>query len=1089
MEPQFLDDQFNCLAIKFIFVCESSSELNSLLIDLNGLDYKSQRIQNTDSIVQFLDSIPKISVKSDPNIIVKTCHLIKQLINKQKIFLPEQVSSKVIQWILNCCDQKSCNLFFCEAIDALSVLFKINSYAAVQHSSKLLSTNGILMKFISKNSTENAQKSFVHENTPQELYKSTLGCLEAILMCLTENDEEVDGMSNEHVQLIGKSIINLMFALRQEAFPEVDMIMIATSSLNCLKFIIQMDSEFANENVGELLGIAKSFMLFSIPDITQSAPSKIASSQQAIMEPLAIRPPNKRGGGLTNKSRKGKKHNKKSSTKQNLNKQEDSSRTYGFKDNQSSFCLNSEFPAYRTSDSDYSDNEHNRESINRHKQNKLRVASLSMLSAIAGNVEKKILFGYWHSLLSTEETSSATLVNSILKDSSPRCRILALQAIIQLLKNSKPFLIQAENKDKAPSTFTPFAVTLGNMIVFTYEKLTQALIKEGDLTVLAQILKCISILIPATPFHRLRSGIVTGFVKYVRLLVRHKDPTIKVAALIVMGNLISIPDMTSEIYELVEIPKTKLEFSWKIIDEGIRTASGITSQDEFVDLEFDDEEVEIEVEDDKKEELIKMSWLLQTVLENLGVFNGCVLKIPSPATSVRIESLQILSAMTSHFLLLKDHLNSIAMALITSLKSVQLDEKNYASRTLDFVGSSINLYLSKDKKNIQDLDAAIEFWLSIIPSVVERIQDLTQPPLLRASLADSLANIGVHVFEKLEHQKQILLISILTGCSYDEDSNVKSSAIRALAVYALFPSLRDDLCFIENTIESILRIIKDENIVTRTKASWSLGNVVDALLMIRDDNHTINERLFREIFVSTIDATNDNDRVKVNAVRMLGNLLTLLTSDQLNDQSWSKVFNESILKLHDLLLNCSNVKVKWNICYAFSSLMKISRFFELKLKWTSLVFPALCNVIKTSPNFKVRINASAAFTIPSRENFGGHFIDIWSCLLDALEQSNNLTDFNEYKHRDTLQDQLCLSISHVISVATIDDIVSMKNEVFPLIDITKQNWNRVFNRCLPECQGKILTAIEVLKTIECKTSEQKNSIEILLSCFEPIEKF
>lgn len=130
MELNALDDQFSCLAIKFIFVCEDGQELNALLSELNGLDYKQQQITNSNSIVQFFESLPKIPFTSDASIIVKTCHLIKQLMSKQKILLPEHVSNKIIQWILKCCDQKSLNVFFCEAVDVLSLLFKTNSTAA-----------------------------------------------------------------------------------------------------------------------------------------------------------------------------------------------------------------------------------------------------------------------------------------------------------------------------------------------------------------------------------------------------------------------------------------------------------------------------------------------------------------------------------------------------------------------------------------------------------------------------------------------------------------------------------------------------------------------------------------------------------------------------------------------------------------------------------------------------------------------------------------------------------------------------------------------------------------------------------------------
>lgn len=908
-------------------------------------------------------------------------------------------------------------------------------------------------------------------------------CIETTLSHLSSPEADAFEINEDEFKALGKTLVSFIFSLKQEEFPENDFITIATLCINCLKFVVQIEPDFSTENIGELIGIVKSFILFSIPDVEFQPPTKITSSQQAIMEPVAVKSNRNRGIAAAPKARKTRKNIKKKPEKQ-----DDSHRNYGTSENLSN-CL--QFPAYsvfRTSDSDFSDNEHNREFANRHKQSKLRLAALGLLSIIASSVEKKILFGYWHSIFSTEETTSATLVNCIIKDTSPRCKILALQTIIQLLRNSKPFLVQAENKEKAPTAFTPFSVTLGNMIAFTYEKLTQALIKEGDLTVLTQILKCISIFITVTPFHRLRSGIVTNFIKYARHLTRHKDPTVKVAALIVMGNLISITDITQEIYELLEIPKSSLEFSWKKIDESIQALSQ-DADEEIADLEFEDEEVEVEIEEaNTKPETAKMSWLLQTVLENLGVF-GDVLKSPSPATSVRVESLQVLSALSSHFLLLKDHQRLISIALMNSFKR-SADEQLFTCRALDVIGNSINVYLSQDKKHLQDLDLAIEFWLIIMPSVVEKIQDNSNPAALRALLADALANIGVHVFEKLERKNQILLISILTGCSYDDDASVNSSSIRALAVYVLFPSLREDLCFVENTIESILRIVKDSNVLTKTKATWSLGNVVDALLIIQE-RKSISENLLRQVFETSLEAMNDNDRVKANAVRTTGNLITLLTKEQLSNDFWMKIFENSIQKMHNLLLKCNSAKVKWNVCYSFASMMKSEVFFDSspKYKWQDLVFPALCEVIRTSPNFKVRINACTSFTIPTRQNFGVYFLKIWSSLLEALEQSNNMTDYSEYKHRDTLQDQICSSICHFIEIATVDDIVPMKNEVFPLIDITKQNWNRVFNRWLPECQGKIFNASTTLKNINCKTSEQKNSIEILMSCFKPVEQF
>lgn len=126
-----LESEFSNLSIKFIFVCDDVNELNVLLNDLNSLDYKSQKIVDSNVIVQFIESLSKIPTTSDTNLIIKACHLIKQLITKQKISLPENISTKIINWILRT-QTNSKDSFSCcsEALEVLSLLFRKNIKAS-----------------------------------------------------------------------------------------------------------------------------------------------------------------------------------------------------------------------------------------------------------------------------------------------------------------------------------------------------------------------------------------------------------------------------------------------------------------------------------------------------------------------------------------------------------------------------------------------------------------------------------------------------------------------------------------------------------------------------------------------------------------------------------------------------------------------------------------------------------------------------------------------------------------------------------------------------------------------------------------------
>lgn len=64
-------------------------------------------------------------------------------------------------------------------------------------------------------------------------------------------------------------------------------------------------------------------------------------------------------------------------------------------------------------------------------------------------------------------------------------------------------------------------------------------------------------------------------------------------------------------------------------------------------------------------------------------------------------------------------------------------------------------------------------------------------------------------------------------------------------------------------------------------------------------------------------------------------------------------------------------------------------------------------LVVSCKNFKVRINAAVALSAPNeRLAYGCFYVPVWTALLKALENSQNMNDFTEYKHRDNLVDQV-----------------------------------------------------------------------------------
>ncbi|XP_055629394.1 HEAT repeat-containing protein 6 [Toxorhynchites rutilus septentrionalis] len=1109
-----LEQQFVSLSTKFLFFnCGSQfsdyrNELNTLLNELNGLDYKNQQITDTRAPIRLAESLVNIPTNED-TLIVKACCLLRTLVYKQKIVLPPKVAKQQVGWLLQCLERCFYEVL-CEVLGTLQFLLKQCADDIELFHDSLVSQNGVLINLLIDPDYRKVDRNCVYDScSPGEIYLAALLCLEAFL-----NASEGSASVEKYFASIGDSVLSLVFRLKSDILSETSFYSLMISALNCLRLVSVQREDWLDSHIGQLLGIAKAYMMYGIPSVNQLTPHKIMVSQQGVPEPQFI-PINK--GGKVPKTRKtrtpvkgkgARADGRKGTNKSGSAWDENGRQPY----TEQRFVLD-EFPAhtnnaYRTSDSDFSESESSRAQIDRHKLSKLRHSALTLICTITKAVEKKVMFGYWHALFPDESRTAATvsLLNCVLKDPSPKCRIAAIQATTFMLHKSKPFLIQAESSKKVSVSFTPFSIVLGNMIIEMYEMLTQALADESDLSVLTQILKCLTVFIHATPFNRLRPGIVTKFVRFVRILTRHKDPTIKVGALMVMGFLITVNEITPEISEVVGIRKTE------IVNKSSETRRINTT--EALSVQFHDEEEECLSSDDDKElespgddgttepsetspsaataNMSKVSWLLQIALEYLGVtVREHKVATPSAVMPVRMECLQVLSAMTSHYSLLADSLPLVAAALKNSFNDAIPEIKLYAGRVLDLLGHAINTsLLMKVTVDDEKLNDAVEFWAAMIPTVKDQIQNLQQNPSLRAICCDALGNIGVHVFEKLPRDRQIVLVVLLTGCTCDDDSGVSSAAVRALSVYTLFPSLRNDFCYIENTIDAVLRILKSQNVAARVKASWSLGNITDALVMNGRDpgGDHVGDGTMSTVLEAVITAAGDNDKVRCNAVRTIGNVLRMLRNEHLTKTLWIDLCQKSIEKLVQNVLNSNNVKVKWNACYAIGNIMRNELLFTegQRIDWHKQIFPALCHIVINSNNFKVRINSAAALSvIENRSHYGGYFIEIWSSLLKALEQSDNLVDYNEYKHRDNLQEQLCLSLSHFLRLASREDLIAMSQELLPLFDAVKQNWDRVVNRILPEKSAKLIEANVKLKELEptLRNGDARSAAEMISKCF------
>uniref|UniRef100_A0A1A9VP31 HEAT repeat-containing protein 6 n=1 Tax=Glossina austeni TaxID=7395 RepID=A0A1A9VP31_GLOAU len=764
------------------------------------------------------------------------------------------------------------------------------------------------------------------------------------------------------------------------------------------------------------------------------------------------------------------------------------------------------FESIRKSDSDFLESEKvaSKEFCERNQKSKIRLLAITLVGTVVRSVDRRIIFGFWHAVFPSGVSETRNDLLYIGRhDPNVRCRSAALQVSSQLLYGSKSFLHQAEfNPNRCPSTFIPFSTTLGFTLVAIYETLICILAVESSLPVLTQALKCAAVLVQATSLERLENRLLKDMVCKVKPLVFHRDVAIQVSALMVMEFMIA-PKITVSIAEALGLPKKFIK-----LDPVNDTRIQVTVDEEVEGKEFAELEATVrenignKLENNKvlqysgKQKLVPNNmckdklWLLHRILDNLYKHDGIA------AASVRIESLQVLIAMCGHFFLFSTHLSQICEALQESLHDILSDIRLYAARCIDScvyqIGKHIEICGASQSK-VQDFD---HFWSRILPNIISHLRsDSNELPAIKVCLCDVLSNIGIVMFERLPHATQINLLTFLSGLSSDptEDTIVRVASVRALAAYVLFPFLRNDLIFVENTANLTLNLVTDSNLLVRIKAFWSLGNISDALIA-KDAERALpeeqisNELLYRLINES-VNACSDNDKVRCNAVRTLGNLLRLLneyhfiaTNSHLN---WHRLFAEAVAKLSDCIRSSSNAKVKWNSCYAVSNLVRNADVFSVtELKWQATLYSALCHVIVHHPNFKVRINATNAITsIKDRSHFGRYLEIFWIALLTAIEKSHNLDNYQEYNHRDSLQEQLCLAVAHIVRCSSNDDLVMLEKHLSQYLDTIRNTWVRVINRMVPEKAAPLLSCSIMLKQLLKHGNlnrEQRNSVKTLL---------
>lgn len=232
---------------------------------------------------------------------------------------------------------------------------------------------------------------------------------------------------------------------------------------------------------------------------------------------------------------------------------------------------------------------------------------------------------------------------------------------------------------------------LGSMIQQLHKCLCSAL-KDNSIPIITQTLKCLALLVQSTPYHRLSPGLISDVISNVKQFIRHRDTSVQVAALIVLGCIVaSEPIVPETIENLCQITEKHLN----VFALPTNKSNESDQEIEFADFSSDEEGPQTSNAE------TNLPWLLEKCLRNLGIVNNKNSArhsqqnniVPAP---VKLESLQVISVMCRNYFktLLAPYIILVAKALEISLTDKYMDLRLHAGRAVDSIGHSMQLHIT-----------------------------------------------------------------------------------------------------------------------------------------------------------------------------------------------------------------------------------------------------------------------------------------------------------------------------------------------------------------------------------------------------------
>jgi len=693
-----------------------------------------------------------------------------------------------------------------------------------------------------------------------------------------------------------------------------------------------------------------------------------------------------------------------------------------------------------SSESEFSDSESSQSEQLNSITSKIRYNCALTLQEILRCCDRRSRFACWLAVIpDTLTPDEPSLLYSFLKETTTKMQSTLLLTIMELIDGSRGFLDSvitqqniASSVMKADRPFTPYSVRIVNSLHLLHDEIISFIESCKSELLKEKVIKCLTLLMLNTPYKKLQKDYLSNILRLVIPSLHSTEATLCQSVITCIAASISIQPDNMHVYQIIsssELPKD-IKSTTKKKENALVTPKTQEAGEAW---------------------LIKHCLQILSLASKDGVFE---LRLVS-------EYIQLLTVLLRcHPQLMSDeHIDKlIHFCTNVFMFSTDVSISFHAIKLLEELSKHYN---SNDQRALNP-EKGLHFWRKMISGAIPQYlnSEPIKPVKGQAAVCDWLSNIGSHVFEKLKTPEQIFVKTVLIGMTENEEPLISAAAVRAIGVTIDYDSIIDDVWFVVDATRSILKQLNNASLSVRLKAAWSLANLCDFIAKHGFLANEYPETLILDLLRDSTKAACGNEKVSPNGVRAIGNLLKAFDERLFGKAKFEEGVKESICAIIKNI-KTGQMKTRWNACYACRYIFENVDCPIGTADWTDELFTALLQALGECKNFKVRISAAIALSsLNERSKYGNKetFNKVWMETLKALEKSEELTDFTEFKHKENLQEQTTVLLLHLISLATSEDIQLMQ-------EMTKEHQDILLVNC-----RKCLTRIEVCQQLDEPTT-------------------